>query len=269
MVLDVWDPEQYELFRKERGQAFADLVSLVQPTERMRVVDLGCGTGERTRELHAKLSARETVGVDSSAAMLEKCRAHETPGLSFVRSDLADYDPPSRVDLLFSNAALHWLPDHRTLLPHVARLVAPGGQIAVQVPANDDQPSHTVAARVAGEEPFRTALRGFVMHPSVLRPERYASLLWESGFRDLHVRLQVYTHELGAPEDVVDWVKGTLLNAYRQRLEPALYEEFLARYAELLLREVQGGTPFLFTFKRILMWGRRRPASTEIPTDPP
>ncbi len=63
-------------------------------------------------------------------------------------------------------------------------------------------------------------------------------------------------------------MKGTLLNAYRERLEPALYEEFLARYAELLLREVQGGTPFLFTFKRILMWGRRRPASAELPTDP-
>jgi trans-aconitate 2-methyltransferase len=262
MAVDVWDPEQYDLFRKERGQAFSDLVALVQPGAGMRVIDLGCGTGERTRELHARLSARETVGVDSSPAMLEKCRAVQTPGVSFVRSDLADYDPRAPVDLLFSNAALHWLPDHRTLVPHVARLVAPGGQVAIQVPANDDQPSHTVAARVAAEEPFRTALGGFVMHPSVLRPERYASLLWACGFRDLHVRLQVYTHELGAPEDVVDWVKGTLLNAYRQRLEPAVYAEFLARYAELLLREVQGGTPFLFTFKRILMWGRRRPGST-------
>jgi len=261
MPIDVWDPEQYDLFRKERGQAFSDLVSLVQPEVGMRVVDLGCGTGERTLELHTRLAARETVGVDSSDAMLGKRRTVEGPGISFVRSDLAAFDPKEPFDLVFSNAALHWLPDHRKLLPHIARLATPHGQIAVQVPANDDQPSHTVAARVASEEPFRTALGGFVMRPSVLRPERYASLLWESGFRDLHVRLQVYTHELGGPEDVVDWVKGSLLTSYKQRLEPRLYEDFLARYAELLLHEVQGGSPFLFTFKRILMWGRRLPAS--------
>jgi trans-aconitate 2-methyltransferase len=153
------------------------------------------------------------------------------------------------------------VPDHRTLIPRLARFVAPGGQIAIQVPANEDQPSHTVATRVAGEEPFRTALGGFVMRPATLGPEQYASLLWRSGFRDLHVRLQVYTHELGGPEDVVDWVKGSLLNAYKLRLTPELYAEFLARYATLLLREVQGGSPFLFTFKRVLVWGRRDPAS--------
>ncbi|HUM02073.1 MAG TPA: methyltransferase domain-containing protein [Thermoanaerobaculia bacterium] len=257
MAIDPWNPEEYEKYRHERSQPFWDLVSLVKPQRGMRIIDLGCGTGELTQGLHRTLEALSTLGVDSSAAMLEKSREFREPGLSFKCEDIAAFTPEEPVDLLFSNAALHWIPDHKTLIPRLARFVGPGGQIAIQVPANDDQPSHTVAKRVASEEPFRTALGGFVMTSSTLGPERYAALLWQSGLRDLHVRLQVYTHELAAPGDVVDWVKGTLLTAYRKRLNPDLYSEFLARYATLLLHEVQGGSPFLFTFKRILVWGRR------------
>jgi len=255
--IDPWNPGEYEKFRRERGQAFWDLVALVRPQPGMRVLDLGCGTGEMTAELHRQLEARSTLGIDSSPAMLERSPDHIVPGLSFVREDIATFTPEEPVDLVFSNAALHWVPDHGTLIPRIARFVATGGQIAIQVPANDDQPSHTVASRVASEEPFRTALQGFVMQSATLGPEQYASLLWKSGLRDLHVRLQVYSHELAAPEDVVDWVKGTLLTAYRKRLTPDLDARFLARYATLLLHEVQGGSPFLFTFKRILIWGRR------------
>lgn len=257
MAVDPWNPDDYEKYRHERSQPFWDLAALVKQEPRMRVVDLGCGTGELTLGLHRKLAAKATLGVDTSAAMLERARGLSEPGLSFHCEDIAKYTPEEPVDLLFSNAALHWVPDHRTLIPRLARFVAPGGQIAIQVPANHDQPSHTVASRVASEEPFRTALGGFVMTSATLGPELYASLLWHCGFRDMHVRLQVYTHEMAAPENVVDWVKSTLLTAYQRRLSPELYERFLARYATLLLHEVQGGSPFLFTFKRILVWGRR------------
>jgi trans-aconitate 2-methyltransferase len=257
VAIDVWDPEQYEKFRRERSQPFWELVTLVRPEPDLRVLDLGCGTGELTQALHRKLGAKRTLGIDNSPAMLERGRAFEEPGLSFRCADIATFSPEEDVDLLFSNAALHWVPDHAGLIPRLAHFVAPGGQIALQVPANHDQPSHTVSTRVASEEPFRTALEGFVMRSATLGPERYASLLWQCGFRDMHVRLQVYTHELAGPEDVVDWVKGTLLTAYRERLSPELYDQFLSRYAALLLHEVQGGSPFLFTFKRILAWGRR------------
>ncbi len=261
VTIDPWNPEDYERYRRERTQPFWDLAALVKPAPRLHVLDLGCGTGELTRELHRGLSAEETVGVDSSPAMLERSRAFEEPGLSFRHESIETYTPEEPVDVVFSNAALQWVDDHRTLIPRIARFVAPGGQIAIQVPANDDQPSHTVAARVAGEEPFRTALGGFVMRTATLGPERYAALLWQSGFRDLHVRLQVYTHEMAGPENVVDWVKGTLLTSYRKRLPPELYDQFLARYATLLLHEVQGGSPYLFTFKRVLAWGRRDASS--------
>ncbi len=76
-----WNPEQYGRFRDERARPFFDLLDLVQPRPGMRVVDLGCGTGELTRELHRRLSARETIGIDNSPAMLAKSAAFAGDGL--------------------------------------------------------------------------------------------------------------------------------------------------------------------------------------------
>src|SRR5262249_25435096 len=160
--------------------------------------------------------------------------------------DIADFAPEAPYDLVFSNAALHWLPDHAELLARITRYVAEGGQLAVQVPANFDHPSHLVAAEVAEEEAFATALGGYPHRVNVLHPEEYATVLARLGYRDQRVRLEVYLHRLPAAADVVEWVKGTLLTDYAARLPPELYERFVARYEELLLARLDGEErPFL------------------------
>jgi trans-aconitate 2-methyltransferase len=160
---------------------------------------------------------------------------------------------------VFSNAALHWVDDHPELFERLTAALASGGQLAVQVPANHDHASHLAAERVAGEEPFREALGGYVRKSPVLSPEHYAVLLDRLGYAAQHVRLQVYLHVLPEPAAVVDWVKGTLLTDYKRRLPDALYEDFVARYQELLLNELPYERPFRFTFKRVLLRGRQIP----------
>ena len=115
-----------------------------------------------------------------------------------------------------------------------------------------------MAERVAGEEPFREALGGYVRRTPVQGPEFYAELLHRLGYGSQHVRLQVYLHVLPEPEAVVDWVKGTLLTDYRRRLPEAVYDEFLARYRALLTAELPDERPYPYTFKRILLWGKFR-----------
>jgi len=135
--------------------------------------------------------------------------------------------------------------------------LGPGGQLAVQVPANHDHPSHLVAERVAAEVPFREALGGYVRHTPVLAPEAYAELLHRLGYESQHVRLQVYQHVLPEAAAVVEWVKGTLLTDYRRRLPEEAYGEFLERYRALLISELTDERPYPYAFKRILLWGRR------------
>src|SRR5579862_1086440 len=255
---DAWDPGQYERFAAERAQPFFDLLALVHPVPGGDVVDLGCGTGELTAQLHAHVGAAETLGIDSSPAMLQRTPA-PTAGLRFELGDISRFDADNRFDLVFANASLHWIPDHPALLTRLRRALRPGGQIAVQVPANADHPSHTVAAEVATESPYRQAMDDAPPPDAVravLPPERYAELLDQLGFVEQHVRLQVYGHHLSSTDDVVEWTRGTALVRFRRVLPPELFEDFVARY-RARLREVLGtSSPYFYTFRRILFWGR-------------
>jgi trans-aconitate 2-methyltransferase len=257
-VSDAWEPGQYDRFAAERRQPFRDLLRLVEARSAPRVVDLGCGTGSTTRELHQSLAARETLGIERSPAMLVEAARHVAPGLSFRQGDLEAFADESAWDVVFSNAALHWVPDHPTLFARLVRAVRPGGQLAVQVPANHDQRPRRLAEEISLEEPFRTALSGFTPPVHVLSAVAYARLLHELGLRDVHVRLQVYGHLLASRDDVLEWVKGTTLTVWRERLGEALYATFLERYAERLRDALPDERPFFFPFQRILMRGTRR-----------
>ena len=258
MSQSTWNPEQYARFRTERSQPFVDLLALVQRRPDMRVVDLGCGSGELTHRLHQELRARDTLGIDSSDTMLAAAAAHAGNGLRFALADLATFTTEQPYDLIFSNAALHWVPGHPDLLRRLTQSLAPDGQLAMQVPANHDHPSHLIAHTLAAEEPFRSALHGYVRTAKpVLAPEEYATLLDQLGYRQQHVRLQVYAHHLPSRAEVVEWVKGTLLTDYQRRLSAEMFAEFLARYRDRLLPQLDDTQPYFYPFKRILCWGRR------------
>jgi trans-aconitate 2-methyltransferase len=276
-VADCWNPQQYERFRDERSRPFHDLLALVQPQAGMRAVDLGCGTGELTRELHERLGCTETLGLDNSAAMLERSAQHAVPadgdaaGLHFELGDVAQFAAMAaaapgaevRYDLVFSNAALHWLPDHASLLAQLTAAVAPpqgdapGGQLAVQMPANGDHASQYLAAEVAQEAPFAAALDGFVRVSPVLPPEDYAVILHRLGYRWQSVRLQIYTHLLDSRDDVAEWTRGSLLTDYEKRLSPELFAQFVTRYSQRLREALPDERPYFYTFKRVLIWARR------------
>ena len=260
MAQDAWNPAQYERFAAERRQPFEDLCALIEPAPDMRVIDLGCGTGELTAVLHAKLGARDTLGLERSAKMLARSPSFGRPGLRFEPGDIAQFRADAAWDVVFSNAALQWLPGHEQLLARLTRALAPGGQLAVQVPANFDHPSHVVAGEVAAEEPFASALADPPRTAAVLAPEQYAALLDDLGFARQSVRLQVYGHHLDRRDDVVEWVRGTMLTAYETALPADLFTVFLERYRARLLPRLRDTQPFFYPFKRILLWARRAEA---------
>jgi trans-aconitate 2-methyltransferase len=260
-MVDTWDPSQYDKFQREREQPFFDLLSLVRPRPDMRVVDLGCGTGALTRRLHERLAARETVGIDRSESMLAGTTAATgLPGLRFEAGAIESFatSPPSPPwDLIFSNAALHWAPDHERLIERLAAALVSGGQLAFQVPAQHDTLTHTIADELATAEPFRSALDGWTRSHSVLAPDTYARLLYLSGFSEPRVQLVVYPHILSSRDEVVEWVKGTMLTAYKRRLPENVYDRFVDEYRARLLPRLDDSRPFFYPFKRILCWGQR------------
>ncbi len=255
--MDTWDPIQYVKFQREREQPFADLLALIEPAPAMRVVDLGCGAGNLTRRLHEALGARETIGIDRSARMLEAAtRDPLPPGLRFQTGTIEDFADREGFDLIFSNAAFHWVQDHEALIGRLASALKRGGQLAFQVPAMHDTRSHSLPDELTEAPPFRAAFGGWRRPQPVLDPAEYARVLFRAGFREPRVRLVIYPHLLASRDEVVEWMKGTLLTEYEKRLSPDLYRDFVEAFRAGLLPRLPDERPFLFPFKRIFCWGR-------------
>ena len=251
-ALGEWDVDQYEKFKAERSQPFYDLLSMVEPREGLYCIDLGCGSGELTRELHRRLLAKETVGLDSSDSMLAKARTFSGEGLTFRTGSIEQFDESDRYDLVFSNAALQWVPNHEALFEGLSRALRRKGQLAIQIPSNRDHPSQAVAFELENEEPYRGLARSRV-EENVLTLEEYAVLLDRFGFERVNLRMQIYLHHLPSRNEVLEWVKGTFLLDYKKALKPEQFNRFLADYRERLMEKLKDSRPHLFTFKRILM----------------
>jgi trans-aconitate 2-methyltransferase len=257
MAHDPWDPGRYGRFARERRQPFRDLCARLRPAAGMRVVDLGCGPGDTTRLLHDRLGARDTLGLDTSPNMLARAATLAGGGLRFAQRDIATFDDDAAWDLVFSNAALHWLDDHPALFGRLVRALRPGGQLALQFPANFGHASHVAADDTAAAEPFATHLGGWRRSVPVLEPERYAELLCDLGCTEQQVDLRIYGHRLAGVDDVLEWTRGTLLTDYERRLRPEVYTAFLARYRSRLHEVLGSPSPYFYTYRRFLIWARR------------
>lgn len=260
-----WDPGQYERFAAERAQPFWDLAALVDDSSPIgRMVDLGCGTGALTAALTDRLDVGEARGIDDSPAMLEQARPHASARLSFEPGDIGVWTADGDCDLVFSNAALHWVPDHPAVLARWRAALRPGGQLAVQVPSNADHPAPRAAVRVAHREPFLSALDGVPppdpVAANVRTPAEYASRLHQLGFAEQTVRLQVYGHVLPSHDAVIEWIRGSTLTRFFARLPEELHEPFVAAVAVEYRAAVRPAEPVFYPFSRILMWGRLPPS---------
>ncbi len=136
MAVTDWNPAAYAAFRSLRLRPALDLLAQVPDLPPGDVVDLGCGDGAAAAALAARFPGRRLVGVDASPAMLDKAGGYA----SKVRADIAAWQPEGPPALIFSNAALHWLPDHATLFPRLVLALAPGERWPCRCPRTSGNP---------------------------------------------------------------------------------------------------------------------------------
>ncbi len=253
-----WDPEKYLKFSAERFQPFEDLCAMLDVRQDLRVVDLGCGSGELTEKLAALLPNCEMLGIDNSPEMLEKAKLNTGNSICYKCQTIEDFieetfsESGSGYDLIFSNAALHWVDDHNRIIPALAKLLNPNGQILWQFPSGERNPAHKYLAQVATEEPYYSALNGWEWHFPVLKVEQYAHLLHHVGAKTIEAVDRVYCHLLVNADAVYDFTAGTSMLPYLERMPRDLHQQFCDRYRELLRGHFVGSL-VLFTFRRILI----------------
>lgn len=247
-----WNPEQYERFAQPRLQPAIDLLSRVTGGERSFIVDLGCGGGQVTTLLASFWPEARILGIDSSREMLAKAEA-AVPMARFLCTDIEVYEPAEAPDLVVSNAALHWVENHETIMLHWLRLLAPGGVLAVQMPRNHAAASHQAIQQAEQAGPWRdqlVAVRGIA---PVHTASHYATLLLPHA---AHVEAweTEYVHVLSGPDPVFEWTSGAALRPYLTALGDdagGFVESYKRRLREAYPPLPDGRT--LFPFKRVFV----------------
>ncbi len=239
-----WNPDEYARFADARRRPFFDLVSLVEPVDAPRVLDVGCGSGVLTAEAHRLLGAATTLGLDSSPAMLGSARPE---GVELRQASIPADLPKGPFDVILSNSALNWVDDHAQVFAALTQSLAQKGQLAVQLPSNPESAfsrcCEATARRFGGE------LGGFVYRSPVATPEFYSALLERLGFERQRVGTWYYPQRHADVAGIVAFARGGLLSPYRARLGDERFEAFVTEYTAALRRELGDG-PVFFPLRR-------------------
>jgi trans-aconitate 2-methyltransferase len=248
-----WDPAQYLKFAGPRLRPALDLLQRIDVEAPSSVYDIGAGAGNVTRLIAARWPEARVIGVDSSAEMLAKAAA-ENPRIEWQEADLAAWRPHQPADIIYSNAALHWLDGHDRLLPGLFAGLAPKGVLAVQMPRNFGARSHTLITETALGGPWRPMLEPLLRPAPVAEPEFYYDLLAPLA-ATLDIWETEYLQVLEGENPVKEWTKGTWLTRYLDVLEGDEKAAFEAAYGEQVAkaypRNAAGQT--LFPFRRMFM----------------
>ncbi|WP_394775642.1 methyltransferase domain-containing protein [Flavobacterium sp.] len=252
-----WNPEIYNKFKNIRYQPFYDLADFIEPVNGMKAIDLGCGTGEQTAILADKFKEADFLGVDSSAEMLEQSKALETDNLHFRKATTEEtIASAEKWDLIFSNAALQWSDNHETIFAKLLEVLNSKGQFAVQMPVQPENKLNKILLELANEEPFKTYLKGYKRDSPVLSIDEYAQILFDGGLENIQMLQKVYPIIANDHETLYNFISGSALIPYIERLEGKEKELFIKTYKERIADHFPK-LPAIYSFKRLLLYGRK------------
>lgn len=248
-----WNPDTYNKYKSERFAPFYDCLKLITIKPQIDVIDLGCGTGELTRKLADALPGSTITGIDSSAEMLNDSKAFANEQVTFeLRSIEEQLQHATKWDLVFSNAAIQWLNKHEEILPRIIAMLKPEGQLVIQIPDQTQNAANLILYKLAGEEPFCSAFNYWRRDTSVLDIEQYAQIFFENGSKSMTVFEKIYPLVLKDTDALFEWVSGTTLIPYIEKLSGQVKDQFIVEYKKRLKARFPE-TPVFYPFKRIIM----------------
>ncbi len=253
-----WNPALYMKFEKERMRAARDLLARVPLPSADVIYDLGCGPGNSAELLSKRFPDAAITGLDTSEAMLDHARKRAA-NVRFVQQDIADWTPDDAPDLIYANGSLHFLPDHRELIPRLASMLKCGGVFAAQMPSAARESSHALMRMVAAEGPWWSRLAPVAKsQPLIAAFEDYYEWLLPVCSR-IELWSTTYVYAFDGADGIVDWIAGSPLQPFLERLSDDERCAFLDLYRKELLSAypVRSDGKVLFAYPRLFVVATR------------
>ncbi|MCP4298631.1 MAG: methyltransferase domain-containing protein [Proteobacteria bacterium] len=253
-----WNPELYLQFESERIQPSIDLISRIPLAEPKSIIDIGCGPGNSTQILANRWPNTNITGLDNSPAMIKKAN-QDYPAQNWIVADASNHNPGIKYDLVFSNAAIHWLPDHQSLLSRFCNWLPVGGVLAVQLPLRHEMASAKIVENTANQDRWKAQIKGASDRFTVHNYAFYYDILSEL-FTSINLWETHYVHIFENHLSILEMIKSTSLKPYLGRLKKDAEKlEFEAGVLNGIEKAypLQKNGRVLFPFKRLFFIGQK------------
>lgn len=253
-----WDPYQYLQFKRERTQPSIDLVARIQMDDPKTIIDIGCGPGNSTQILSRRWPLADVLGLDKSEKMIQKAR-HDYPHQKWIVGDASTLETRQTYDIVFSNAAIHWIPRHEILLQRLFQKVNENGILAVQVPVNQESPLYKAILRVSKGSKWSAFTAGREATITYHTADYYYEQL-SLYTKEITIWETIYYHIMNSHQELIDWYKSTAMKPYldslptdesRTEFEKEILNECIAAYPP------QRNGKILYPFRRLFFTARR------------
>lgn len=245
-----WNSTQYLLFEKQRTQPATDLASRIRNYNPNNVLDIGCGPGNSSHVLKEIFPDAKVIGIDNSSDMIEKAKQTYS-NIEFRRENANEIK--GQYDVIFSNACLQWIPNHRQLIPSLMERLEDKGVLAVQIPMNEQEPLFQIIKSITSNSKW-----GFhntiLEKANTLYPDEYFEILSECS-SSFQIWETTYYHTLSNHKAMLDWVKGTRIRPYLEYLE-SLDMDLARQFEKELFEKIQITYPIMKNGEILLRFNR-------------
>ena len=259
-VMSDWQPNLYLEYGRERTQPSIDLVTRIDHRDPKRIIDIGCGPGNSTNVLRARWPQAEIIGLDSSEAMIEEAKSKHPAGDWICADATGDLAGLGTFDIVFSNAAIQWMPNQDLLLAHLFDRLNPNGVLAVQIPCTKDMQVQIELMEIIESDKWRRLFEMAAPSRSVNSADLFYDVL--CGLTsDIDLWETIYFHVMKTHNDIVKWYSGTALRPYLDCLkDDSLSADFLQEFENALegAYPAQADGKILFPFTRIFFIAKNR-----------
>ncbi|NIG18691.1 MULTISPECIES: trans-aconitate 2-methyltransferase [Pantoea] len=249
-----WNPQLYRQFESERTRPARELLERIPLTDVHFATDLGCGPGNSTELLAQAWPGAVITGIDSSAAMLEQAQ-ERLPACTFLQADIRTWQASQPQQVIYANASLQWLTDHYTLLPHLVEQLDIGGALAIQMPDNLEEASHSLMRKVAASERWQAHISPQAAdRKRLLSTEQYYDLLSDAGCQ-VDIWRTTYYHPMADAQAIITWLRATGLRPFLAGLTEQQQADFLHDYHQALMPAYppRSNGQVLLAFPRLFM----------------
>ena len=253
-----WNSEQYLKFKKDRTQPSIDLANRLDFKKPQRIIDIGCGPGNSTAVLKKRYPDAYVLGVDFSPNMIEKAKS-EHSDIDFMLFDATkDFEKlDEKFDIVFSNACIQWVPNHKKLLADMMSILNPDGIMAIQVPMNFEEPIHKILSELITDKKWSGRFEPRIFY--TLNESKYFDILSEQT-KNFEIWKTIYCHRMPSHQSIIEWYKSTGMKPYLDVLNEEEKKEFTADVLKKVSKEypVQANGEIIFKFPRFFMLAKKQ-----------